>query len=529
MASFVAKKTKNVIDWRHAWIVLMASLVSVVLAVAAPAQTTQARFVTWDALVPAAEQTDALGITSGFSSAPEPAQTHAPLSPNDDFDPLARGWQTALRPDAGSYSTATDVLDKPVLLDGYVLPLAWEGARVVNFLLVPWVGACIHMPTPPPNQIIQVSYPEGIALEKQFQAVRLSGVLKSEPAEHDLFLVDGQRSIPVSYALEDAAVTGSPGKVIAMSASDLPVLAKLQLWVSALFTDSMLAISQDGSSQALILALLISFGYGALHTLGPGHGKSVVISYFVGTGGSLRRGLTMGVRIAVIHVISAIVVVFLFDLAVRQTSGTSPAEFRAIRLGSYALIIGIGGIMLWQAVAALLARREAVAALGHAHGHTVEHVHTGHHAHPHAAHHHHGHSGCSACAAAARQTQGGWIAASVGIVPCTGALLVMLFGLANDLVLSAVLMVVAISVGMAVSMAIIGLIALYGRRVAEKRFAGDPGRRANFDIGARIVGSGCVLVIGTLLFVLTLSYPVVLQPPLHDLSDSRAANSMVPG
>ena len=89
---------------------------------------------------------------------------------------------------------------------------------------------------------------------------------------------------------------------------------------------------------------------------------------------------------------------------------------------------------------------------------------------------------------------------AVGAVPCTGALIVMLFGLANDLVLPAILMVVAISAGMALAMAAIGVAAILGRNWAGERVAFEPYRRAWFEARARIAGAACVLVIGAVLF-----------------------------
>jgi ABC-type nickel/cobalt efflux system permease component RcnA len=82
----------------------------------------------------------------------------------------------------------------------------------------------------------------------------------------------------------------------------------------------------------------------------------------------------------------------------------------------------------------------------------------------------------------------------------------MLFGLANDLVLPAVLMVVAISAGMAVAMSLIGLAAIMGRDWVEGRFQVKGGTDRRFEVGARIAGAGCVLVIGVMLFTLTLSH-----------------------
>lgn len=394
--------------------------------------------------------------------------------------------------------------DRDVTIDGYALPLASKKGRVVEFLLVPWVGACIHAPAPTPDQIIHVSYPQGLELSQDFQPVRLSGTLTERPAAHELFLVDGTRSVPAIYALDDAVAAGTHGKVVASSINELPTLARLQVWVNTLFTETMSAISKEGSEKALAFALLVSFGYGALHTLGPGHGKAVVVSYFVGTGGSFGRGVKMGARIAIFHVLSALVVVFLLDLAVRQTTGTAPVDYRTIRLVSYALIAIIGSVMLWQAISAINSRPS------HVHHHERDHDH---------GHHTHGHSGCAACASHHASAKGsGWLAAAVGAVPCTGALLVMLFGLANDLIWPAVFMVVAISAGMAVAMSAVGIAAICGRNWAEKGLAGNLPGRLRFESTTRFAGAVSVLVIGVSLFTLTLA-----QHPIFDRAPTTLA------
>jgi ABC-type nickel/cobalt efflux system permease component RcnA len=89
---------------------------------------------------------------------------------------------------------------------------------------------------------------------------------------------------------------------------------------------------------------------------------------------------------------------------------------------------------------------------------------------------------------------------AVGAVPCTGALIVMLFGVANDLMLPAILMVVAISAGMALAMSAIGVTAILGRNWVETRVAFDAERRFRFRAGARIAGAASVLLIGATLF-----------------------------
>ncbi|EEE43206.2 HoxN/HupN/NixA family nickel/cobalt transporter [Roseibium alexandrii] len=389
----------------------------------------------------------------------------------------------------------TTHLDKTIIMDGYVLPLRAEGGMIVEFLLVPWVGACIHTPPPAPNQIVHVNYPEGFEVTGMFTPVRLEGRLTHRPSEYDLFLVDGTRRIPASYAMEQATIGGTPGEIVASetAAADLSWFAAAQAKITNVFTAAMTNMEQGRSAGTVGLALLIAFAYGALHTLGPGHGKAVVISYFIGAGGSLRRGVAMGVQIAVMHVLSAIVIVFLLDFAVRQATGAAPSDYRMIRMASYALIVAIGAVMLWRSLAAVRVRR------------TTEMAGDTHHHH----HHHddHAHAGCAACSAAQNTARGGkWIAAAVGIVPCTGALIVMLFGLANDLLIPAIMMVLAISAGMAVTMSAIGVAAIWGRNWAETRVATNPQRRFRFEAGARIAAAACVLLIGATLFAGTAMY-----------------------
>ncbi|MEM1361657.1 MAG: DUF3299 domain-containing protein [Pseudomonadota bacterium] len=479
--------------WQRLWSLPVA--VFVLLSMMSPISAEPPHpLVTWDDLAAAnAARNGApeIGAPSGVTELRDGAATNQ-VEELESYDPFGSAV-SAVDALLEAGEATPQLLDQTVTVDGYVLPLSSRKGRVVEFLLVPWVGACIHAPSPTPDQIIHVSYPTGLKIGQDFEPMRLSGTLKERPAAHELFLVDGTRSVPAIYALDDVVTAGAPGKIVASSVNELPLSARIQVWINALFTETMAGISKEGSVKALAFALFIAFGYGALHTFGPGHGKAVVISYFVGTGGSLGRGVKMGIRIAAFHVLSALMVVLLLDLVVRQTTGTAPSDYRAIRLISYALIVLIGSAMLWQAIAAIKSRQ------------------TNSHHHVHGAH---GHGGCAACASHGSEKSGGWLAVAVGAVPCTGALLVMLFGLANDLLWPAVFMVVAISAGMAVAMSALGVAAIYGRNWAEQGLAGNTLRRLQFDNVTRIAGAVSVLVIGTSLFALTLAqHPIFERTP----------------
>lgn len=88
-----------------------------------------------------------------------------------------------------------------IRMPGYVLPLEYDGERVTEFLLVPFVGACIHTPPPPPNQIIHVRIESGYQSKGMFEPVWVSGVLAAEQSNPNLSFVDGAADIPVAYTL----------------------------------------------------------------------------------------------------------------------------------------------------------------------------------------------------------------------------------------------------------------------------------------------------------------------------------------
>ncbi len=74
-----------------------------------------------------------------------------------------------------------------IKLVGFMVPLELdERGRVVEFFLAPYQGACIHVPPPPPNQIVFVRYPAGVEKADMFALFRFSGVLRTQPIENDL-------------------------------------------------------------------------------------------------------------------------------------------------------------------------------------------------------------------------------------------------------------------------------------------------------------------------------------------------------
>lgn len=103
--------------------------------------------------------------------------------------------------------TNPDLDGANIKIPGYLLPLEFEDNKVTEFLLVPYVGACIHTPPPPPNQIIHVNSEYGVYSTDLYAPVWVEGIMKNESRESELSFVDGESEIPVAYQLEALEVT----------------------------------------------------------------------------------------------------------------------------------------------------------------------------------------------------------------------------------------------------------------------------------------------------------------------------------
>lgn len=73
-----------------------------------------------------------------------------------------------------------------VKIPGFVIPLEGDANTVTEFLLVPYFGACIHVPPPPPNQIIYVNFPKGAPIQQLWDVIYVIGELQTETVSHDL-------------------------------------------------------------------------------------------------------------------------------------------------------------------------------------------------------------------------------------------------------------------------------------------------------------------------------------------------------
>jgi len=116
---------------------------------------------------------------------------------------------------AQSQITNPELEDRSVQLSGYVLPLNKNKQqqtvqRVSEFLLVPYVGACIHVPPPPPNQMVYIKPEVAIENPGLFSSVLVTGTIRKNMSRYELFQVDGSRTVDVSYAMELDTIAPAP-------------------------------------------------------------------------------------------------------------------------------------------------------------------------------------------------------------------------------------------------------------------------------------------------------------------------------
>ena len=111
---------------------------------------------------------------------------------------------SAFDADVGARARAvvTQLDGRMVRIPGYALPLEFTENGVSEFLLVPFVGACIHVPPPPPNQMVFVKLNQEYRLRGLYEPIWIVGRLSVEHAERSLFLVDGQSSVVTGYSLQ---------------------------------------------------------------------------------------------------------------------------------------------------------------------------------------------------------------------------------------------------------------------------------------------------------------------------------------
>ncbi|MFA0146918.1 DUF3299 domain-containing protein [Vibrio lentus] len=108
---------------------------------------------------------------------------------------------------ASAEAITTEFDGKKVRVPGFIVPLEFsEGMTATEFLLVPVAGACIHMPPPPANQIVKVSFPEGFQVQNVQYPVWVEGDFSSNKVTEEVYLVDGKSNLTMGYEMNASMI-----------------------------------------------------------------------------------------------------------------------------------------------------------------------------------------------------------------------------------------------------------------------------------------------------------------------------------
>jgi ABC-type nickel/cobalt efflux system permease component RcnA len=256
-------------------------------------------------------------------------------------------------------------------------------------------------------------------------------------------------------------------------------------------------ISQERLTPALAgLSIIIAMAWGAAHALGPGHGKTIVAAYLVGSTATPKHALLLGLTVTLTHTSSVIAVGV---VALTATSLFSAEDLYVwLSIISGFMVAAFGGVLLGSRVRNAL--RQGSRTIVHSHGHSHDHPHDHDHGHDHGHAHDHDH-GHSHLPPAANWRGLVSLGVSGGLVPCPTALVVMLGAIALDRIAYGFVLVLAFSVGLAGVLTAVGLTLLYARRFLndrDTRFAFSNGPLFQWLLRAAPVLSALVITLAGL-------------------------------
>lgn len=362
------------------------------------------------------------------------------------------------------------------------------------------------------------------------------------------------------------AIAGAPGApAVTPSIADRAwhwLLATQQYYQREMATAVRQMKSASPYAAALALAS-ISFMYGVLHAAGPGHGKAVISSYVLANRQTLRRGIYLSFLSAFFQACSAILLVCILALALKATSLTMKSAENWIETVSWAAV-ALAGVWLlyrqigpfwrtWGRTATTPAITPASTHAGCGHDHEPGHVHTeacNHGPAPatvsssapaitrapgaaqgrakvafggppattptHEHGHDHVHSADCGCGHAhmpePSQLEGAWnwrraltLSLTVGVRPCTGAILVMVFAMSQGILWAGVFATFMMSLGTALTVSALAALAVGSRDLAVRLAGKDASWTGWIEKAIGVGGALLVIVLGTAGFVISLS------------------------
>ena len=272
--------------------------------------------------------------------------------------------------------------------------------------------------------------------------------------------------------------TGTMGTSLTSGIGGIILVIQAQFY--AALTAAIQALKADGVG--LMALATIGFLYGIFHAAGPGHGKGVISGYILASNGSILHGLTLSLTAALLQAVVAILVVGIFAVALNATAATIDAAARNIELASFAAVAGMGAILLWTKsgefvrLAAASYRGTPV---------TID--------------------DDSSTRLVARQRYGrNWrvfagVVVAAGIRPCSGAIILLVFALSQQLFAAGVIGALAMALGTSITTGTLASLTVAAKSLVQRATTSRGMWGSIAFAGVELLAASFVLMLGSLL------------------------------
>lgn len=283
-------------------------------------------------------------------------------------------------------------------------------------------------------------------------------------------------SSPLNHRAATFTLTPGDGTALDTSKGQLP--EGMGMNKSGNVTDRVASLITIDHPSPTVVAILIltALLWGAGHALTPGHGKTIVAAYLVGTRGTVRHAAILGLTVTLTHTAG----VFALGMVTLFLSRYILPEllYPWLSVASGLLVLAVGSSLLYRRL-----RREPWISSEtpeshthhqHAHGDREHTHHSNEHHHEHGnsrhTHHHHMHSHLPPGAGGSKMTMRGLLTLGVsgGLLPCPAALVLLLSAISLDQLGFGMILVIAFSTGLAIVLSAIGVLMIYAKKVFER-------------------------------------------------------------
>jgi len=238
----------------------------------------------------------------------------------------------------------------------------------------------------------------------------------------------------------------------------------IQSKLSIKFSELGNKIKNEGSISALLLILLVSFIYGIIHALGPGHGKFVIFSYFLSDNSNIKKGIILGNLIGLLHAVSAIIIVLSAYFILKLSLSKSVEDASGIiQIISYGILSLLGFYLLFDAVKQIKNKTEE------------QNINSNKKILP--------------------------LALAVGMVPCPGTTIILIFSISAGILTTGLFAALAMALGMGITISAVGVLTVISKNALIKLTSRNNKIKSYIINTASILGALMIIFLGVVMFL----------------------------